>query len=98
MCVDAGKLQLVTETANQCADRQAAAVTKVVRSMEIDVELCESKRALDAETTQLKLDLAKDYVEKATPWYTHPAFVAASSVTLTLLTIYAARETIVDVR
>ena len=86
---------LVSVTADKCAERQAVEVAKVVRSMEIDVAECETKRANAAEAFELKHEIKN----RPETWYvyhvTHPLLVSTAYVVATYLAIEVARRTVV---
>lgn len=82
----------------QCRDRMAAEVVKVVRLMEIDVDLCQKFRRIDQAAASDRERLLMVAVEAARVWYRDPIFVVPATAILTAALVVLARETVIDVR
>lgn len=64
----------------------------------VQVNLARQKEALANEARIQERKVWETRLEHATSWYTHPLFVAAVTAVSVGLLVYAAKETIVDVR
>ena len=82
--------------AETCERRVGIEVTHAARLVQVDLDLCERKREIDAAARQAERELMTKAVDGAAVWYRDPVFVAATSVVLTAVVIVLARETVIE--
>jgi len=82
--------------AADCGSRTATEVTRAVRLVQVDVDLCQRHREIDHEASLATIDAVELRLDAASAWYRSPVFVASVSVVLTLGAVLVARYAVVE--
>lgn len=91
------RVSVLSRRAANAQKNTAAAVTKIVRLMQVDIDEAERKLQIEIELGEEKEQLWRDRLDAIEHWWERPIVVGPVAVALTVAAIWMARKTIIVV-